>query len=656
MNKNNVLGSFFLVVAMSAILGLYLLYPSYDDDLKSIRATNPIAFTPEKELSLTLYGSALKDILRLSRGEPQRAAAKLESLQASAPNQNKAIYRAYELMILSNLAQHRLDTQAVSDYVRKIKALAQQENLAWLNAQSLVELSIEHIRKGELEESELKIREAIEIAESIHYEELLIKAYNTAGAINNIRNDFPDAQYFFHKGLELGKKYPDHIYNSKLVSNMALLYIYLEDWPKALSILKKAKELYYKSGLLESSTIGIVYINESFAYLRSGDLVQGLKSYEKAAELSRENVSEFYRVVILKAQSDVLLAEKNFESAQKVANLCINYPRVSKYTLQLGQCYLNRALANIGLNRDDSVFSDLQMSSEMFDVVGTRSWKVLGLKTLAEYYDSRGDSENALRYFKLYYKGNKALLFDKRQSDIFLLEQEFETASLAQEYELLNAEKELGELTLQRQQLRNRIVVALGIMVMISAILLLIRLKAIQKKNKELFKQSTRCELTGLFNRRYLAQRLTQPLSSPLSSFGYSLAILDLDHFKHINDTYGHDVGDQVLVEAAKRIQQHLFSNDLVARWGGEEFVVLLSGALAPEQQLDIIRLAVAQAPIETPSGLLDISTSIGASVCIAQEQLNRDTYKKHLKVADDALYQAKESGRNCVVCVTSSL
>ncbi|MEZ9706774.1 GGDEF domain-containing protein, partial [Vibrio breoganii] len=70
-----------------------------------------------------------------------------------------------------------------------------------------------------------------------------------------------------------------------------------------------------------------------------------------------------------------------------------------------------------------------------------------------------------------YYKGNKALLFDKRQSDIFLLEQDFATASLAQENELLNAEKELGELTLDKQQLRNRIVVALGIMVMISATL-----------------------------------------------------------------------------------------------------------------------------------------------------------------------------------------
>ncbi|WP_215406195.1 tetratricopeptide repeat-containing diguanylate cyclase [Vibrio gigantis] len=652
MNKNNVLGSFFLVVAMSAILGLYLLYPSYDDDLKSIRATNPIAFTPEKELSLTLYGSTLKDILRLSRGEPQRAAAKLESLQASAPNQNKAIYRAYELMILSNLAQHRLDTLAVSDYVRKIKALAQQENLAWLNAQSLVELSIEHIRKGELEESELKIREAIEIAESIHYEELLIKAYNTAGAINNIRNDFPDAQYFFHKGLELGKKYPDHIYNSKLVSNMALLYIYLEDWPKALSILKKAKELYYKSGLLESSTIGIVYINESFAYLRSGDLVQGRKSYEKAAELSRENVSEFYRVVILKAQSDVLLAEKNFESAQKVANLCINYRGVGKYTLQLGQCYLNRALANIGLNRDDSVFSDLQMSSEMFDIVGSRSWKVLGLRTLAEYYESRGDSENALHYFKLYYKGNKALLFDKRQSDIFLLEQDFATASLAQENELLNAEKELGELTLDKQQLRNRIVVALGIMVMISAALLLIRLRSIQKTNKELLQQSTRCELTGLYNRRYLEQRLTQLMPHHFSPFGYTLGILDLDRFKQVNDTYGHDIGDQVLMEVAKRLEKILSTNDVVARWGGEEFVLLLAGNQAPDKELERIRQAIADQPIETHSGPLELTTSIGATANLTEQQLNSRTYKKYLKSADDALYQAKQLGRNKVVIV----
>ncbi|MCF7494921.1 GGDEF domain-containing protein [Vibrio sp. L5-1] len=654
MNRNNVLGSFLLVVLMSVVLGLYLLYPTYDDDLKHIRPENPSVYSPEKELLLSQYGATLIDILDVSRGDPNLAAQQLEALRAKFPHQDKAIYRAYELMILSNLAQHKLDTEAVSEYVRQIKTLAQHEHMGWLKAQSLVELAIEYISKGELAESEIQIRAAIDIAESLHYEELLIKAYNTAGVINNIRNDFPEAQYFFHKGLDLGKKYPQHIYNSKLVSNMALLYIYLEDWPKALKLIKRAKRLYYKSGLLEASTIGVLHVNESFAYLRSGDLVKGREAYQSAAKLNGDNVSERYKIILLKAESDVLLAEKNFELARQVANLCLRYPGVDKYTLQLGQCYLNRALANIGLNRDNFVFADLKRSSAMFDVVGTRSWKVLGLRTLAEYYDSRGDSENALRYFKLYYKGNKALLFDKRQSDIFLLEQDFTTASLAQENELLNAEKELGELTLDKQQLRNRIVVALGIMVMISVALLLIRLRSIQSKNKALVTQSTTCALTGLYNRRYLEQLLTQPMPFNTSRFGISLVILDLDHFKRVNDTFGHDVGDEVLVEVARRVKQHLLPNDVVARWGGEEFVLLLSGSVDPEQQLNAIRLGIAETPIDTHSGSLDLTTSIGASIGIAHEQLNQDTYKKYLKAADDALYQAKESGRNQVIIAES--
>ena len=654
MNRNNVLGSFLLVLLMSVVLGLYLLYPTYDDDLKYIRPENPSVYSPEKELLLSQYGSALIDILDVSRGDPNLASQQLDALQANFPNQDKAIYRAYELMILSNFAQHKLDSKAVSRYVRQIKMLAQHEHMGWLKAQSLVELAIEYISKGELAESEIQIRAAIDIAESLHYEELLIKAYNTAGVINNIRNDFPEAQYFFHKGLDLGKKYPQHIYNSKIVSNMALLYIYLEDWPKALKLMKKAKKLYYKSGLLEASTIGVLHVNESFAYLRSGDLVKGREAYQSAAKLNGDNVSERYKIILLKAESDVLLAERNFESARQVANLCLRYPGVDKYTLQMGQCYLNRALANIGLNRDNFVFADLKRSSAMFDVVGTRSWKVLGLRTLAEYYDSRGDSENALRYFKLYYKGNKALLFDKRQSDIFLLEQDFTTASLAQENELLNAEKELGELTLDKQQLRNRIVVALGIMVMISVALLLIRLRSIQSKNKALVTQSTTCALTGLYNRRYLEQLLTQPMTFNTSRFGISLVILDLDHFKRVNDTFGHDVGDEVLVEVARRVKQHLLPNDVVARWGGEEFVLLLSGSVDPEQQLNVIRLAISETPIDTHSGSLDLTTSIGASIGIAHEQLNQDTYKKYLKAADDALYQAKESGRNQVIIAES--
>lgn len=650
MNKNNVLGSFLLVVTMSAVLGLYLLYPLNEVDLSKPQVHDTSVYTPEKELSQTEYGKKLIHILELSRSDPLFASKELNKLPKLSAVEDLAIYQAYRLMILSNVAQHQQDAKAVMTYLEQIRTLADQEGMQWLKSQSLVESAIEYLKEGELATAEIQIRSAIGIAESIRYDELLVKAYNTAGAINNVRNDLQDAQYFFHKGLQLGKQYPKHIYNSKLMSNMALLYIYLEDWPKALRIIEKAKKLYFDSGLLEDEAIGILYINESFSHLSSGDVVKGRIAYEKAEALNSERVSNRYKILLLRAYSDVLLSEGNFNTALAITNKCLHSAGIEKYTLQNGQCYLNRALAKMRLNQGDLLLNDLERAFAMFEVVGSRSWKVLGLRTLGEYYESQGDLETALYYFKQYYHGNKALLFDKRQSDIFLLEQDFAKATLEQENELLNTEKDLNKLVLEKQQLRNRIVVALIIMIGISAALLMVRLRSIQRANKALLAQSTTCELTGSYNRRYLEQLLAEPMPFNETSFGISLAILDLDYFKRVNDTYGHDVGDQVLVEVARRIQQHLFPNDVVARWGGEEFVLLLSGALDPEQQLEIIRSAIAQTPVDTSSKPLSITTSIGASINITPEQLNSDTYKKHLKAADDALYEAKESGRNQVV------
>ncbi|MFA0140725.1 diguanylate cyclase [Vibrio kanaloae] len=654
MNKNNVLGSFLLVVTMSAIFGLYLLYPLNDVDFSPPQADSTSAYTPEKELSQTEYGKKLIHILGLSRSSPSVAKHQLDLLRPPTGINDKAIYQAYRLMILSNVAQHQRDADAVMSYVEQIKTLSEHEDMLWLKSESLVESAIEYLKKGELAIAEIEIRSAISIAESIRYDQLLVKAYNTAGAINNVRNDLQDAQYFLYKGLQLGKQYPTHIYNSKLMSNMALLYIYLEDWPKALRIIEKAKKLYFNSGLLEDDAIGILYINESFVYLSSGDVTNGRIAYEKAKALDSKKVTARYKILLLRTYSDVLLSEGNFSKALQVANQCLQAPNIKKYTFQNGQCYLSRALANIGLDQDNAILDDLERALVIFEVVGSRSWKVLGLKTLAEYYESQGALDTALSYYKQYYHGNKALLFDKRQSDIFLLEQDNAKKTLANENELLNTEKDLNELLLQKEQLRNRIVVTLIIMVSISAGLLAIRLRSTQSKNKALVTQSTTCALTGLYNRRYLEQLLTQPVSFNASRFGISLAILDLDHFKRVNDTFGHDVGDEVLVEVARGVKQHLFPNDAVSRWGGEEFVILLSGSIDPEQQLNVIRLAISEPPIDTQSGSLDLTTSIGASIGIAHEQLNQDTYKKYLKAADDALYQAKESGRNQVIIAES--
>lgn len=334
------------MVTISVVLGLYLLYLLNDVDLSPPQADSTSVYTPEKELSQTEYGKKIIHILGLSRRSPSVAKHQLDLLRPPTGVNDKAIYQAYRLMILSNVAQHQRDADALMGYVEQIKALSEHEDMLWLKSELLVESAIEYLKEGELAIAEIEIRSAIGIAESIRYDQLLVKAYNTAGAINNVRNDLQDAQYFLYKGLQLGKQYPTHIYNSKLMSNMALLYIYLKDWPKALRIIDKAKAL------------------------------------------DSKRVSARYKTLLLRTYSDVLLSEGNFSKALQVANQCLQAPNIKKYTLQNGQCYLSRALANIGLDQDDDILDDLERALAIFEVVGSRSWKVLGLKTLAEYYES----------------------------------------------------------------------------------------------------------------------------------------------------------------------------------------------------------------------------------------------------------------------------
>jgi two-component system cell cycle response regulator len=182
-----------------------------------------------------------------------------------------------------------------------------------------------------------------------------------------------------------------------------------------------------------------------------------------------------------------------------------------------------------------------------------------------------------------------------------------------------------------------------------------VRRKHLQDRLEESYQRSLSLaltdELTGLYNRRYLFAHLDELLGR-VRKDGISIAILmfDIDHFKHVNDTYGHAAGDDVLRELASRTTNSVRSVDLVARLGGEEFVVVM-----PETDLGIaagvaerLRAAVAREmfTISADGTRLPVTISIGVTAATACDD-ERDTM---LKRADVALYTAKARGRNCVV------
>lgn len=157
--------------------------------------------------------------------------------------------------------------------------------------------------------------------------------------------------------------------------------------------------------------------------------------------------------------------------------------------------------------------------------------------------------------------------------------------------------------------------------------------------------------LTGLYNRRYLMSHLSGFVDqSAERSKPMALLIVDIDHFKSINDTHGHDAGDEVLKEFANRIKANVRGMDLVARFGGEEFVVAMPDTdIAFAQAIaERLRAEIARDPFPIQSGSKEIAVTI--SVGIGTFDRGDDTPDTILKRADTALYRAKKSGRNRVV------
>lgn len=164
-----------------------------------------------------------------------------------------------------------------------------------------------------------------------------------------------------------------------------------------------------------------------------------------------------------------------------------------------------------------------------------------------------------------------------------------------------------------------------------------------------LMEQSLRDQLTGLYNRRFLEETIDK-IAAQIKRRGTRLGILmiDTDHFKAVNDTYGHDIGDKVLKEVSKIIQGSIRESDIAIRFGGEEFMVLLMDVEEgkSEEVAEKIRKAVEEHKIKVFGTVVRETVSIGVS----EFPVDSDKIWQCVKLADIALYKAKEFGRNLVV------
>jgi diguanylate cyclase (GGDEF)-like protein len=284
----------------------------------------------------------------------------------------------------------------------------------------------------------------------------------------------------------------------------------------------------------------------------------------------------------------------------------------------------------------------------------------VALRELDKALRAAGEPHAALAIFHRERALQQARLEQERAVVLRDLQTRHDRERQERELQTLNRGNTLKATALEQREQMQRglwaaavlVAVGLGLMVVLYQRLhsLRSRLAASQAKLKNVSEHDA---LTGLANRRHCHAVVTQ--GGMQTAFEGGLLLLDIDHFKRINDQHGHAAGDAVLVEVSRRLSQTVRADDLVVRWGGEEFVVLALSL--PADRLpwlaERLREAIASVPIDSPAGPLRVTISIGH----AHFPLAQDTalaWERAIDLVDGALYTAKAAGRDCARAVVS--
>jgi len=192
----------------------------------------------------------------------------------------------------------------------------------------------------------------------------------------------------------------------------------------------------------------------------------------------------------------------------------------------------------------------------------------------------------------------------------------------------------------------------LTLFLLISSIFIYIFTRTSNEYHNNLLQHSIIDPLTGLYNRRYTNEYIERLMQKKSEHDPISLLIIDIDDFKSINDNYGHDFGDKVIQEVAKSLKSCVGTHNIVARWGGEEFVILFTSYDAKALEESAQKIVETIPKNKITSGEISVSVTV---TCGGVTRQDEETFSQLFIKADEALYRGKHSGKNCYVYAIST-
>ncbi|HFQ4937729.1 TPA: diguanylate cyclase [Vibrio vulnificus] len=602
--------------------------------------------SPEEQLKTFSAHHPLLAIMPLVQIEPDKAQALLAEWEKGTKWETQHhsaradLEHIYTLLIKREIAKTQQSQERIDQLTGQLEQFASQRKMAWLSAQLIIEKAGRELKQGQFDEGLKHVELGMAMANENGADFLLLEGFNTLGILYNATNQLKRSQLAFYQGLELSERFPNNAFIGRYLNNLGLLYVHLEQWDKALDFLQRAETFYESIGVTQPNRQLVILLNQSFVYQQLKQKEQAKAAYDRALRYFGENTSTYYRILKLKSEARLYLLDEEFERAIDVAIACVKLDAKNTYPLQNGICTYIQAEGYLAGKQLDTAQSAVDSAIATFEHLQHARWTIRAHLLRANILEAKGQDAEALSLYKKYYAQEKQQII----GEVHALQTSFEVQEVAKERDLYEAQNQLRELERSLNEQRQRI---LMIWIVIVGLLLLLgvrRMAIIRKHNLHLQTLSYVDPLTGANNRRFFQREIETPNLLNRAHL-YRIVLVDLDWFKSINDTHGHEIGDFVLVETAKRIKQQLASDELFVRWGGEEFLLVLKNDDDLPLRLQKLVESIRTSAYQLKGKSYNITISVGASEPCGLNELKNSS--DAFVTADMCLYQAKSLGRD---------
>ncbi|EGQ7698939.1 diguanylate cyclase [Vibrio vulnificus] len=640
--------AFSLLILLLLALSIVTWDVFVDQDTASYPQTRSVKTlaSPEEQLKTFSAHHPLLAIMPLVQLEPDKAQALLAEWEKGTKWETQHhstradLEHIYTMLIKREIAKIQQSQERVDQLTGQLEQFASQRKMAWLSAQLIIEKAGRELKQGQFDEGLKHVELGMAMANENGADFLLLEGFNTLGILYNATNQLKRSQLAFYQGLELSERFPNNAFIGRYLNNLGLLYVHLEQWDKALDFLQRAETFYEAIGVTQPNRQLVILLNQSFVYQQLKQKEQAKAAYDRALRYFGENTSTYYRILKLKSEARLYLLDEEFKRAIDVAVACVKLDAKNTYPLQNGICTYIQAEGYLAGKQLDAAQSAVDSAIATFEHLQHARWTIRAHLLRANILEAKGQHAEALSLYKKYYAQEKQQII----GEVHALQTSFEVQEVAKERDLYEAQNQLRELERSLNEQRQRI---LMIWIVIVGLLLLLgvrRMAIIRKHNLHLQTLSYVDPLTGANNRRFFQREIETP-SLLNRAHLYRIVLVDLDWFKSINDTHGHEIGDFVLVETAKRIKQQLASNELFVRWGGEEFLLVLKNDDDLPLRLQKLVESIRTSAYQLKGKSYNITISVGASETCGLNELKNSS--DAFVTADMCLYQAKSLGRD---------